>query len=221
MRPLKVGVCGTDKEIIEGRYGKAPEGSDYLILGHEALAELGPGVDGVSVGDLVVPTVRRPLGCDLPVDYCPVGKYLEHGMWGLHGHAAEFSATDAAYLVKVPKEIADVAVLIEPLLVVEKGIEVGVGAFQTRLGRGPENALVLGAGPVGLLAAMVLRLMGISVTAIATRPPDSLKARLVREIGGTRRSPREAFGRLRPRDRGHGGPLRGPRGLGEAGPRRR
>ncbi|KUO87230.1 MAG: glucose 1-dehydrogenase [Thermoproteus sp.] len=188
LKPLKVGVCGTDKEIIEGKYGKAPEGSDYLILGHEALAEvaeLGPGVDNVSVGDLVVPTVRRPLNCGLPVDYCPVGRYLEHGIWGLHGHAAEFSVTDAAYLVKVPKEAADVAVLTEPLSVVEKGVELGLGLYQSRLGRRPETALVLGAGPVGLLASMVLRLAGLSVTAVATRPPDSLKARLVKELGGT------------------------------------
>lgn len=188
LKPLMVGVCGTDKEIIEGKYGKAPEGSDYLILGHEALAEvaeLGDGVDNVSVGDLVVPTVRRPVNCDLPVDYCPVGKYVEHGIWGLHGHAAEYSVTDAAYLVKVPKEIVDIAVLTEPLSVVEKGVELGVTAYQSRLGRRPETALVLGAGPVGLLATMVLRLMGLSVTAVATRPPDSLKAKLAREIGAT------------------------------------
>ena len=131
----------------------------------------------------MVPTVRRPLNCDLPPDYCPPGRYLEHGIWGLHGHAAEYSVTDASYLVKVPKEIADVAVLMEPLSVVEKGVEIGIAAYQQRLGRRPERALVLGAGPVGLLAAMVLRLMGISVTAVATSPHDSLKARMVREIG--------------------------------------
>lgn len=187
LKPLLVGVCGTDKEIIEGRYGKAPEGSDYLILGHEALAEvaaLGKGVDNVSEGDLVVPTVRRPLGCQLPVDYCPPGKYLEHGIWGLHGHAAELSITDAAYLVKVPKELRDIAVLTEPLSVVEKGVELGVESYKARLGSPPKTALVLGAGPVGLLASMVLRLMGVSITAVATRPHDSLKARLVEELGG-------------------------------------
>ena len=127
LKPIRVGICGTDKEIIEGKYGKAPPGSQYLILGHEALAvveELGDGVDNVSVGDVVVPTVRRPLDCNLPVDYCPLGHYVEHGIWGLHGHAAEYSVTDAKYLVKVPKELVDVAVLTEPLSVVEKGIDV-------------------------------------------------------------------------------------------------
>ncbi len=186
LRPLAVGVCGTDKEIIEGRYGKAPEGSDFLILGHEALAEVadvGAGVDNVSPGDVVVPTVRRPLNCDLPVDYCPFGKYLEHGIWGLHGHAAEYSISDARYLVKVPPEVVDVAVLTEPLSVVEKGVELGLNLYQARLSRLPQRALVLGAGPIGLLATMLLRLRGLAVTVTATRPPDSLKAKLAQQIG--------------------------------------
>ncbi len=188
LRPIRVGVCGTDKEIIEGRYGKAPEGSQYLILGHEAVAEvaeLGDGVDNVGVGDVVVPTVRRPLNCDLPVDFCPVGHYLEHGIWGLHGHAAEYSVTDAKYLVRVPKEITDIAVLTEPLSVVEKGIDMAMRIGQARFEWKPKTALILGAGPVGLLATMVLRLMGLNTVTTATRPPDSLKARLVKELGGT------------------------------------
>jgi len=187
LRPIRVGICGTDKEIIEGKYGKAPEGSEYLILGHEAVAsvaELGDGVDNVSVGDIVVPTVRRPFNCDLPVDFCPVGHYLEHGIWGLHGHAAEYSVTDARYLVKVPKDLLDVAVLTEPLSVVEKGIDMGLRIGQARFDWKPRTALVLGAGPVGLLATMVLRLMGISTVTTATRPPESLKAKLVLELGG-------------------------------------
>lgn len=187
LRPISVGVCGTDKEIIEGKYGKAPPGSQYLILGHEALAvveELGDGVDNVAVGDIVVPTVRRPVDCNLPVDYCPVGHYVEHGIWGLHGHAAEYSVTDAAYLVKVPKDLVDVAVLTEPLSVVEKGIDVALSVGKSRFGWEPRSALILGAGPIGLLATMVLRLMGLSTVTVATRPPDSLKARLVRDLGG-------------------------------------
>ncbi len=108
--PIEVGVCGTDKDIIEGRYGAPPPGEEYLILGHEAVAEvieLGDGVDNVGVGDIVVPTVRRPTTCTLPItelDYCPRGTYAEHGIWYLHGFAAEFAVTDSQYLVKVPKE---------------------------------------------------------------------------------------------------------------------
>ncbi|BDR93540.1 glucose 1-dehydrogenase [Vulcanisaeta souniana] len=188
LKPIRVGVCGTDKEIIEGRYGKAPEGSQYLILGHEAVAEvveLGDGVDNVSVGDIVIPTVRRPLNCDLPVDFCPINHYLEHGIWGLHGHAAEYSVTDAKYLVRVPKEAIDVAVLTEPLSIVEKGIDLAIKLGQARFDWKPRTALILGAGPVGLLATMTLRLLGLSTVTTATRPLDSLKARLVKELGGT------------------------------------
>ncbi|MGC8543576.1 MAG: glucose 1-dehydrogenase, partial [Vulcanisaeta sp.] len=188
LKPIEVGVCGTDKDIIEGKYGAPPPGEEYLILGHEAVAEvaeLGDGVDNVGVGDIVVPTVRRPLNCDLPVDFCPVGHYLEHGIWGLHGHAAEYSVTDAKYLVRVPKEITDIAVLTEPLSVVEKGIDMAMRIGQARFEWKPKTALILGAGPVGLLATMVLRLMGLNTVTTATRPPDSLKARLVKELGGT------------------------------------
>lgn len=188
LRPIRVGICGTDKEIIEGKYGKAPPGSQYLILGHEALAvveELGDGVDNVSVGDIVVPTVRRPVNCDLPVDYCPMGHYVEHGIWGLHGHAAEYSVTDARYLVKVPKDLVDVAVLTEPLSVVEKGIDVAMSIGKSRFDWKPRNALILGAGPIGQLSTMVLRLMGLETVTVATRPPDSLKARLIKDLGGS------------------------------------
>ncbi len=186
LRPLQVGICGTDKEIIEGKYGKAPEGSQFLILGHEALARveaLGDKVDSVAEGEVVVPTVRRPVNCDLPVDYCPMGHYVEHGIWGLHGHAAELSVTDAGYLVKVPKEVVDVAVLAEPLSVVEKGIDVAMRVGQSRFDWHPSSALIMGAGPIGLLATMVLRLMGLKTVTAATRPADSLKARLAQEVG--------------------------------------
>ncbi|MGC8597241.1 MAG: glucose 1-dehydrogenase [Thermocladium sp.] len=186
LRPLQIGICGTDKEIIEGKYGKAPDGSQFLILGHEALARveaIGDGVDSVAEGEVVVPTVRRPVNCDLPVDYCPMGHYVEHGIWGLHGHAAEFSVTDSKYLVKVPKEVMDVAVLTEPLSVVEKGIDVAMRVGESRFDWRPSTALIMGAGPIGLLATMVLRLMGLKTVTAATRPVDSLKARLAQELG--------------------------------------
>jgi len=193
LKPIEVGVCGTDKDIIEGKYGAPPPGEEYLILGHEAVAEvaeLGDGVDNVGVGDIVVPTVRRPTTCTLPrteLDYCPRGTYAEHGIWYLHGFAAEFAVTDSQYLVKVPKEAIDVAVLTEPLSIVEKGIDLAL-----RLGRArfeswsPERVLIMGAGPIGMLALMVMRLRGFTnITVTATRPYDSLKAKLVKEIGAT------------------------------------
>ncbi len=194
LRPLQVGgICGTDKEIIEGgKYGKAPRGIPVPHIGPRGLARveaLGDKVDSVAEGEVVVPTVRRPVNCDLPVDYCPpMGHYVEHGIWGLHGHAAEFSVTDARYLVKVPKEVVDVAVLAEPpLSVVEKGIDVAMRVGQSRFDWRPSSALIMGAGPIGLLATMVLRLMGgLKTVTAATRPADSLKARLAQEVGGSK-----------------------------------
>lgn len=193
LSPIEVGVCGTDKDIIEGRYGAPPPGEEYLILGHEAVAEvveLGDGVDNVGVGDIVVPTVRRPTTCTLPItelDYCPRGTYAEHGIWYLHGFAAEFAVTDSQYLVKVPREAVDVAVLTEPLSIVEKGIDLALRLGTARFGSwSPRRVLIMGAGPIGMLSLMVVRLRGfVDVTVTATRPYDSLKAKLVREIGAT------------------------------------
>ncbi|MFP3236170.1 MAG: glucose 1-dehydrogenase [Vulcanisaeta sp.] len=191
LEPIEVGVCGTDKDIIEGKYGAAPPGEEYLILGHEAVAsvaELGDGVDNVSVGDIVVPTVRRPTTCTLPItelDYCPRGTYAEHGIWYLHGFAAEYAVSDARFLVKVPKEIVDVAVLTEPLSIVEKGIKLALELGKARFSSwSPRKVLIMGAGPIGMLALMVMRLRGFTdVTITATRPYDSPKAKLAKEIG--------------------------------------
>ncbi|WP_069807986.1 glucose 1-dehydrogenase [Vulcanisaeta thermophila] len=191
LRPVEVGVCGTDKDIIEGRYGAPPPGEEYLILGHEALAEvaeLGQGVDNVGVGDLVVPTVRRPLTCTLPInelDYCPRGTYAEHGIWYLHGFAAEYAVSDARFLVRVPKEIRDVAVLTEPLSIVEKGVDLALRLGKARFTSwSPRRVLIMGAGPIGMLALMVMRLRGFTdIVITATRPYDSLKAKLARDLG--------------------------------------
>ncbi len=154
LSPIEVGVCGTDKDIIEGKYGAPPPGEEYLILGHEAVAEvveLGDGVDNVGVGDIVVPTVRRPTTCTLPInelDYCPRGTYAEHGIWYLHGFAAEFAVTDSQYLVRVPKEVVDVAVLTEPpLSIVEKGVDLALRLGKARFESwNPRRVLIMGAG---------------------------------------------------------------------------
>jgi threonine dehydrogenase-like Zn-dependent dehydrogenase len=193
LQPIEVGVCGTDKDIIEGKYGAPPPGEEYLILGHESVAvvgELGDGVDGVSPGDIVVPTVRRPTTCTLPMtelDYCPKGTYAEHGIWYLHGFAAEYAVTDAKYLVKVPKETQDIAVLTEPLSIVEKGVKLALELGKARFRSwNPKKVLIMGAGPIGMLSLMVMRLRGFTdITVTATRPYDSYKAKLVKEIGAT------------------------------------
>jgi threonine dehydrogenase-like Zn-dependent dehydrogenase len=189
LRVASVGLDGTDREINGGLYGVPPEGSDYLILGHEALAsveELGAGVSGFSTGELVVPTVRRPDDCmncnEGESDMCLTGNYKEHGIKELHGFAAEYAKTEAAFLVKVPDELADVGVLLEPVSIVEKAYY-QTRKIQERVVWEPRTALVLGAGSLGLLATLLLRLEGLAVLTVATQPQESLKAHLVEQTG--------------------------------------
>ena len=187
----RVGVCGTDLEIIQGAYGEAPAGSDFLIIGHESLATVEKVADnssGIQEGTLVVPTVRRPDDCVNcragESDMCLTGQYEEHGIKGLNGFCSEYAVTDVDFLVPVPKELSDVAVLLEPMSVAQKGV-VQSFKIQERMVWNPQRALVLGTGPIGLLTVMVLRLRGLDVTAVATRPKDSLKAKIVQKIGAT------------------------------------
>jgi glucose 1-dehydrogenase len=192
LKVLKVGICGTDRDIIEGFYGEAPAGSDYLVLGHESICRVhgvGDHVRGFRKGELVVPTVRRncPENClscrSGQSDMCLTGHYREHGIKRLHGFAREFAVTDRDFVVKLPEPLADLGVLLEPTAVVEKGVVQTYRIQEARMTWKPRNALVLGAGPVGLLATAILRLKGLEVHTVATRPEESLKARLVRQTG--------------------------------------
>ncbi len=189
LQVLRVGVCGTDRDIIAGFYGEAPPGEGQLAIGHESLCRVEEaGGPGFSKGDLVVPTVRRPcpercLNCASgESDMCLTGHYSEHGIKGLHGFAREFAATVSSFLTRLPESLAAVGVLLEPLTVAEKGIFQAY-AMQSRMKWQPKKALVLGAGPVGLLSTALLRLMGLEVHTAATRPIESLKAKLVRQLG--------------------------------------
>ena len=187
----RVGICGTDRDIISGFYGEAPEGSDFLVLGHESLsrvAEVGKSVYGFKKGDLVVPTVRRNcwencLNCkNGESDMCLTGDHKEHGIKGLHGFASEYAITDSSFVVKLPESLSELGVLLEPLTIVEKGL-VQTYKIQKRMKWKPTNALVLGAGPVGLLATAILRLDGLDVQTVATRSKESMKAKLVEQTG--------------------------------------
>src|SRR5256712_3386421 len=191
LRIDKIGIDGTDLEINRGAYGEAPSGSDYLISGHECLAtveEVPKNSAGIERGDLVVPTVRRPDDClncqNGESDMCFTGQYKEHGIKGLHGFCSEYSVSDLNFLVPVPTELADIAVLLEPTSVAEKGVYQSF-KIQERMIWKTRKALDLGTGPVGLLTVLLLRIRGLDVTAVATRPKVSLKARIVDKIGGT------------------------------------
>lgn len=201
LRVLDVGVCGTDREICRFDYGTPPAGSRHLVLGHEALAEVvetGPEVRGLSTGDLVVPMVRRPCPHAHCVpcragrqDFCVTGDFTERGIKDQHGFMTELIVEDAQYLVPLPASLREVGVLVEPLTIAEKALA-QVSRIQSRLPWGCaaglhdgvcHRALVLGAGPVGLLGAMALRATGFATTVYARTPAPNVRAALVERIG--------------------------------------
>jgi len=189
VRVLETGVCGTDFEINDGQYGRSPAGSDYLVLGHENLGvvESAPGGE-LTPGDLVVSTVRRPCPerCDPCAasqnDMCRTGHFTERGIVGIHGFMSERYAEDPRYLVPVPARLRPVAVLLEPLSVVEKGLEQAY-LLQQRMPWTPKRAVVLGAGTVGLLAAALLRLRGLETFVVGREPHGTPREALLAEIG--------------------------------------
>ncbi len=177
---VEVGVCGTDRDIVAGKYGRAPAGSPYLILGHENLGsvtEVANGVTGFSPGDLVVATVRRGCGrCRFCLsnrsDFCETGEFTERGITGAHGYLADSFVEVPEYLVRVPPELRSVAVLLEPLSVVEKAVLMAQRVLDRKEPTpgfprpATVSALVAGTGAVGMLAALVLRVRGFDVVAI-------------------------------------------------------
>jgi threonine dehydrogenase-like Zn-dependent dehydrogenase len=203
VRVLDVGVCGTDREICAFEYGTPPAGSDHLVIGHEALGEvveIGPAVTRVRLGDLVVPMVRRPCGrpecraCqESRQDFCYTGLFLERGIKEQHGFMTEFIADDERYMNLVPQGLRDVGVLAEPLTIAEKALR-QIDEVQARLpwvcrheiGKPAgycHRAVVLGAGPVGLLGAMALSATGFEVTVYSREPAPNPKSLLVEAIG--------------------------------------
>ena len=191
VKMLRVGLCGTDAEINHGLYGKPPDGEEYLILGHENLgvvADVGRGVAGWKTGDLVVSTVRRPCGecphCDGGEnDCCSSGKYTERGIMRRHGFMAEYYVETPEYLNRIPKEVEPFAVLLEPMSVVEKGIDHAF-LLQRRLRTWkPRLCVVLGGGPVGLLGAAALRARGLRVIVAGREPASDLRAQVAVQMG--------------------------------------
>ena len=190
----EVGLCGTDREIASFEYGDPPSGADHLILGHESLAEVievGRGVRSLKPGDLVVAMVRRPCpqaecrACRAGrPDFCLTGDYTERGIKGADGFLTDYVVDDEAYLVKVPHALAEVAVLIEPLTVVTKAADQARAIFdRLHYEPGLQRGLVLGAGPIGLLGAMVLVADGFETLVYSRDSKESKQAELVRSLG--------------------------------------
>ena len=158
---LAVGVCGTDIEIADGRYGWSPPGQERLILGHESLGRVvDPGRSGFAVGDHIVGIVRRPDPVPCPNcavgewDMCSNGGYTERGIKEVDGFMADRWRIEPEYAVKVNKSLGLLGVLLEPTTVVAKAWE-HIGSIGRRSFWDPTTVLVIGAGPIGLLAALI------------------------------------------------------------------
>ncbi|MBI4261552.1 MAG: glucose 1-dehydrogenase [Actinobacteria bacterium] len=192
VRVVRVGLDGTDREIDAGQYGAAPEGEDFLVLGHEGFGIVeaaGPAVRGILPGDHVVSRVRRAGSgfydrLDMP-DLTTEDTYLEHGISRVHGFLTERYVEDARYLTIVPEGLREVGVLLEPTSVVEKGIAQAFEIQRRLKVWRPERAAVLGVGTIGLLAAMALRNRGLEVTAFGLEEPPFLNSELVEALGAS------------------------------------
>lgn len=188
---LCVGLDGTDREIIVDNFARYPEGKSEMMIGHELLgvvAEAGA-ESGLSRGDLVTALVRRP--CADPdcatcrsgrQDFCQTGRYLERGIQGADGFICEYIADHAKYLVKVPVECLAYGVLVEPQSIVEK-VWNQAQIIQQRTLWQPQTALILGSGPLGILAALTCRVLGLDTYVWSKSDSESLNAAMIRSVG--------------------------------------
>jgi threonine dehydrogenase-like Zn-dependent dehydrogenase len=190
VRVLRVGVDGTDREINAAEYGAAPDGYEFLVIGHEGFGQVeavGPHVTFIRPGDFVVATVRRP-GSSL---YDAIGlqdmttdsQYFERGINLRHGYLTEYYVEDEEFVVKVPAGLRDVGVLLEPMTVAQKGITQAYEIQRRLKVWRPRTAAVMGAGTLGLLASLVLRLRGLQVTTFGRTKRPYLNAELLDRIG--------------------------------------
>ncbi|MDQ6616392.1 MAG: glucose 1-dehydrogenase [Actinomycetota bacterium] len=191
VQTLAIGVCGTDLEIINGDYGWAPPGESRLVIGHESLGRVmeAPTGCGLQPGDLVVGIVRRPDPVPCPNcavgewDMCRNGQYTERGIKQRHGYASERYRIHPDYAVKIDPSLDQLGVLLEPTTVVAKAWD-----HIERIGRravwNPTTVLVTGAGPIGLLAALLAVQRGLE-THVLDRMTDGLKPQLVAALGAT------------------------------------
>ncbi|HLE61602.1 MAG TPA: glucose 1-dehydrogenase [Pyrinomonadaceae bacterium] len=189
VRVLRVGVDGTDKEINGAEYGQAPPGFDFLIIGHESFGQVeavGPNVTHLKPGDYVVATVRRPgssiydlIGTN---DMTTDDTYFERGINLRHGFMSQYYVDDSEFIVKIPQGLKEVGVLLEPITVVEKGVAQAYEIQRRLRVWRPGRAAVMGAGTIGLLATLVLRLRGLQVTTFGKTRSPYLNSDLIEAI---------------------------------------
>jgi glucose 1-dehydrogenase len=205
VRAIALGVCGTDREITSGQYGTAPRGEARLVLGHESLGRVvsAPAGSGFSAGDLVVGIVRRPdpVPCAACAagewDMCRNGRYTERGIKERDGYGSERFRIEPDFTVKIDPALGFLGVLMEPASIVAKAWD------QTeRIGRrsaawAPRKLLVTGAGPIGLLAALMGRQRGLEVH-VFDHNDNGPKPGLVADLGGTYHVGPEILAQLKP-----------------------
>ena len=200
LRTIQVGICGTDREEVNGGRAIAPHGKDVLVIGHELFGEVievGRAVRAVRPGDFAMFTVRRGCGnCRACIknrsDMSFTGDYTERGIKGADGFQAEYVVDKEKYIVKIPAEIKDIGVLTEPMSVAAKAIDEALSIQAARLGdfENTENwfagkkALIAGIGPIGLMAAFALRLRGVQVIGMDIVDQNTLRPSVLKSIGG-------------------------------------
>ncbi|BDC00030.1 alcohol dehydrogenase [Saccharolobus caldissimus] len=195
IRTLYNGICGTDREIVNGKLtlSNLPKGKNFLILGHEAIGVVEEPCCGFSQGDLVMPVNRR--GCGVcrncligRPDFCETGQFVEAGIHGIDGFMREEWYDDPRYLVRIPKTLEDIGILAQPLADIEKSIE-EILNIQKRVpvwscDDGTLNcrkALIIGTGPIGILFTLVLRTTGLEVWMANRREPTEIEQTFIEE----------------------------------------
>lgn len=192
VRTLALGLCGTDREIIAGDYGTAPPGQARLIIGHESLGcvEEAPADSGLKAGDLVVGIVRRPDPVPCPAcaagewDMCRNGGYTERGIKARNGYGSEYFRVEPEFAVKIEAKLGELGVLMEPTSVVAKAWEQCLRIGQRGAAWQPRTALITGAGPIGLLGAMIGVQHGLDVH-VYDHNKGGVKPGLTRDLGAT------------------------------------
>jgi glucose 1-dehydrogenase len=188
VEPLYLGVCGTDREILDGAHGEPPPGHERLVLGHELLGRVREGGGGVEAGQLVAGIVRRPdpVPCACCAqgewDMCRNGQYTERGIKALDGYGAELVTLEADFAIPIPAELGTLGVLTEPASILAKGWE-QIDRISTRACSVHERALIIGAGPIGLLAALMGAQRGHEIH-VLDRATEGVKPEAVQALGG-------------------------------------
>jgi threonine dehydrogenase-like Zn-dependent dehydrogenase len=192
VEPLYLGVCGTDREILDGEHGEPPPGEERLVLGHELLGRVKEAGGGLEAGQLIAGIVRRPdpVPCACCArgewDMCRNGQYTERGIKGLNGYGAELVTIEADFAVPIPDDLGTLGVLTEPSSILAKAWE-QIDRIATRACSDHRRVLVTGAGPIGLLAALMGKQRGLEVH-VLDRATEGVKPEVVSALGAEYRT---------------------------------